>query len=550
MTFVKAYANIYMLSIKNKKVHLMEVPNNTPTPAQELGLNDKEFIVRRSSGELEQGWQIDDVREVAASAETPNDTIAVATISRPDDEHDRILQKVIPVADLQSWQPRPEDDGLNAETLPRERIQKIIGSGLLEQVVEKPIEVMGTDDTKSSLEEDFTPKDTTVAEAAERLGLPRESDPDMVEDRLREQMAELDSMANSLNDLVPISSRTSSEIRQTLSAGSSRLTGSSRDALNQYIEGPYKTLRALALDEQKLATMPGPLRRVVGEMQGQITRFGEQVFTMTGGNMPRGIVGGFDTESAEQVLRTLQRVEELASSATRSLADTEQQLTDVIGMKRANEEYEAVAAKAEKRPRADVFEVLERAEKTDTVAIRVKGELREELAASLDEITTDKLSDEELGAVVAATREKVASGEAEQELAGMDFMAGPGLDGSLVRERQRAVWLDEPIYIDPTKISGADGFESWMGRGPSGTGSVSRREGTGGTRSSIDQITDYASRDTPIPELGADGGLQVILANNGTFVFSSNAHRAAAAKLRGEPLPVSVFDIVRYDGEL
>lgn len=97
------------------------------------------------------------------------------------------------------------------------------------------------------------------------------------------------------------------------------------------------------------------------------------------------------------------------------------------------------------------------------------------------------------------------------------------------------IWLEKPMYAEPEKILGAESFTNWLGRGHNGQGQVAIREHRG-HRTSLEQIIDYATRDSPLPYLSADGGLNLFIGDEGTFFFSSNSHRAAAAKLRHEPL--------------
>lgn len=96
-------------------------------------------------------------------------------------------------------------------------------------------------------------------------------------------------------------------------------------------------------------------------------------------------------------------------------------------------------------------------------------------------------------------------------------------------------WLSEPLYANPTRILGAESFQSWQGRGYQGSELVDIREHRG-KRASNEQIMDYATRDTQLPYLSNDGGINLVLRGGYSFLFSSNAHRAAAAKLRNEPL--------------
>lgn len=561
---------------------MSEASQPAQTPAQQLGLEDGQFLVKRGSGDIETGWRIE-ATGPGTFHDAPDTVVDVAKLL-PVGENPGGMSKYVSVEELRSWQPTPEDDGLDADTVPREQVQTL-GASVVEQVavvddsdtgtssgthIKGSEAAMSAEPTEAAADEPhadrvadeeaviepepeqrFQPKASVVSEIAERLGMSEESDPVQVERTLREQLTEMDRMFGALNDFVPVSKTAVREIRDTLGSGNNRLTGRSRHDLDAFINSaPYEALRRLANDDRQLATMPAPIRGILQDMRGQIVHFGPQVHDMMGGNMRRGLVGAFDPGPAEPVVRTLGRVEELAQRAAQSRVQVERELTEIIGGKQADEEY--AARLAEKQPKQDVFGILKQAERTETKALRVDGELREQLATALGDIVVEPLTDEQLAEKVRAARELVNNGEAANRLRSMRFEALPEDWANDVSDREKAVWLDEPIYIDPSAINSAQGFKSWMGRGSEGTGMVQTREaGTMGTqRQSLDQILDYATRETPLPELGADGGLQVVLANNGKFVVSHNAHRAAAAKLRGEPVPVVALDISRYDGEL
>ena len=123
-------------------------------------------------------------------------------------------------------------------------------------------------------------------------------------------------------------------------------------------------------------------------------------------------------------------------------------------------------------------------------------------------------------------------------------------DSSKYHRVEAAVFLDEPLYVSPDRIIGAEGFNSWMGRGTDGTGDVSTRDGKAATIRSIDQIKDYATRETQLKTVGANDRITVVQADNGVFLYSNSAHRSAAAKLRGEPLGVDALEVYKYDGAL
>lgn len=81
-------------------------------------------------------------------------------------------------------------------------------------------------------------------------------------------------------------------------------------------------------------------------------------------------------------------------------------------------------------------------------------------------------------------------------------------------------------------------FNSWEGRAPGHL-----KDG----KSSREVIEDYASRETEIP--GVDQGVDLFLGDEGeVFAYSHNAHRVAAARLKGQKAidvqgPILVFHL-------
>lgn len=108
--------------------------------------------------------------------------------------------------------------------------------------------------------------------------------------------------------------------------------------------------------------------------------------------------------------------------------------------------------------------------------------------------------------------------------------------------KKEILWLDKPIFVDPKKIMGVPGHESWAGRGRKGSAAMKHRQ-SGKVMTSFEVISDYATRETPLPALGADGGLSLILTKDGPVLLAENAHRVSAAKLRNEPLGVTSLEI-------
>lgn len=87
---------------------------------------------------------------------------------------------------------------------------------------------------------------------------------------------------------------------------------------------------------------------------------------------------------------------------------------------------------------------------------------------------------------------------------------------------------DKPVEIPVTAIVSAAGFRSWQdGRGRNSEGRLILKD----DKPSHEVIKDYASRETEIPNIDVTA---VILPDGKVIYLSENAHRAAAAKMKGQ----------------
>lgn len=82
---------------------------------------------------------------------------------------------------------------------------------------------------------------------------------------------------------------------------------------------------------------------------------------------------------------------------------------------------------------------------------------------------------------------------------------------------------ERPIQFPLSAVVSAVGFESWE----TGRGGGAKKDG----RSSREVIEDYAARDTEIPPIDVRA---LILPDGRVVLMTENAHRVAAAKLRGQ----------------
>jgi hypothetical protein len=87
--------------------------------------------------------------------------------------------------------------------------------------------------------------------------------------------------------------------------------------------------------------------------------------------------------------------------------------------------------------------------------------------------------------------------------------------------------FDTLIEVPTTLISGAHGFDSWLGRGADGAG------GKSGHKSSLDLILTYSKLDTPVPPV--DEIILTVFSDGQAVLTTCESHRVAAAKLRQIP---------------
>lgn len=178
---------------------------------------------------------------------------------------------------------------------------------------------------------------------------------------------------------------------------------------------------------------------------------------------------------------------------------------------------------------------------------RVEGERLDVLRASLESLglSQEGPSEEAVKDGIANAKELAGAGKIKDILLEMPFTPSRIFQDLIGDVRGVRLYSPEQkFYIDPNMIEGAEGFESWAGRGKEGSGDVSAKDGPSRIRRSIDQITDYATRDTQLPEFDT-GALDIVLTDEGARFFSGNAHRVSAAKIRQEPLgtdSVTIYD--------
>jgi len=158
------------------------------------------------------------------------------------------------------------------------------------------------------------------------------------------------------------------------------------------------------------------------------------------------------------------------------------------------------------------------------------------------------LGDETVQRGITRARDLVRSDSAAGYLRKLYFVSEGAVNPLKAASKRVNVTLEgSEITVPSAMIVGAANFGSWLGRGYDGTGEVAYRGSGISHRSSQEQIMDYATRDTQLPQFD---DLDLFLTEKGIFAFSNNAHRAAAAKLRGESVRASSFNLYDSRGNL
>lgn len=144
-------------------------------------------------------------------------------------------------------------------------------------------------------------------------------------------------------------------------------------------------------------------------------------------------------------------------------------------------------------------------------------------------------SPEEIKQGIASATSLVDSGKAEEYLKTQPF-----LDWDEIKPEGKsvAVALERPIYIAPDSIAGAQSFDDWRGRPLS----IFKQDDMGDMKTSLEVIQDYATRGTQLPAIYLS---MLPQKDSSLILYSENAHRAAAAKLRSEPIAVTALYIYK-----
>ncbi len=152
-------------------------------------------------------------------------------------------------------------------------------------------------------------------------------------------------------------------------------------------------------------------------------------------------------------------------------------------------------------------------------------------------ILAEQLQDEELRTRI-GEMQHTSTEDLEARLAEMPFFSPDELPTK--RREHHIYWPRGSVFhIDPAKITGATHFTDWRGRPPENS---KDRE-----MYSSSVIVDYARRPTALPPLESDALCMVIDKDGQVSYFcATSTHRAAAAKLRGEPMAFNGLRVFDY----
>lgn len=156
--------------------------------------------------------------------------------------------------------------------------------------------------------------------------------------------------------------------------------------------------------------------------------------------------------------------------------------------------------------------------------------------------STEAPSEKQIKKGIKKARGIVDSGSAAQFLKDQPFVDGEAVKEQITGMNSEIIRFGGQMYVEPSMIVSVPGFEDWQGRANT-TKSYLDRDGAAKNASSLEVIADYATRETQLPKI--DFGLDLQITDEGVQISAQNAHRVAAAKLRGEPLAfneISIYD--------
>lgn len=207
--------------------------------------------------------------------------------------------------------------------------------------------------------------------------------------------------------------------------------------------------------------------------------------------------------------------------------------------------HEHLAREAAKR-NPDIWQALPRAQIDGAGNYTFDKETSPLVRSALEKFGFNSKSptEEEINEGIKKAREIVEAGAATEYLGQLPFFGESDFKKMTTGVRSKRLAFVGEMYVRPDQISGSAGHSSWAGRGDMGRGEVTSYKPGISTGWSINNIEDFATRESQLPAMDFLA-LDLILTNEGPIVFTENAHRVSAAKLRDEPLRFSSINI--YD---
>lgn len=250
------------------------------TPAEQLGL-PVDVVVRRTSGEIENGWTVSDFGDITNPK--TNETFTVVRVRKLDLDNNQTLEKDVPLDTLRDWNSPPEED-----TIPREHVispttaeaevlsersetAREVGKvavdevGTVEEVDIKPKTVDNSGLEQSPVEKSpenapelVDKRSQAVLELQESWGLPEGETIDasikQAANRLDEQMQKLEIASRTLRHLDDVGRSLQRQIHSSLDANKNLVTGRIRQEVGELLFGSagFNTVLGMTSERQFL----------------------------------------------------------------------------------------------------------------------------------------------------------------------------------------------------------------------------------------------------------------------------------------------------------
>ncbi len=332
-------------------------PGQAPeqTPAEQLGL-PMSVVIRRTSGDMDEGWVVNDFRDVADP--TTNESLTAVLVSKHDPENNQILERVVRLDDLQAWNTPPEEDTIPREQLPMPvtpetkstgesiEVAREVGQVAVEELgVVEPVDIQESSDqpateqahfkTESESTPDLGEKQAQAIKALQEIwGLPEsqtlEAGVEHATTMLDEQMQKLDIASGLLSQLDGVGNGLQRQIAESMGESRNLLTGSTRQELERLLFGrEFSTLLGLTNGEQFL---PAPIRNKLGEF-GRNLRGMQQSFNAMNSRGPNFL----DMGAADTLSRQWRALPEVTRQVVLARQQVEEMRTNLVGYRESSE---------------------------------------------------------------------------------------------------------------------------------------------------------------------------------------------------------------------